>query len=121
MLVAVSLLLRSFQSLSVLGHKSTCWTLLQLDLVSCLDNEKYDWVALLNKLQTFRLNNKDGVFVWMLENDGSFWLQIFLVKLSAKQIALERQNFDLIWKAFCPKKVKVCFVDILFWKVKHLR
>lgn len=80
------------------------------------DVEFDEWDSLLNKLQSLRLNNRVDVFVWWLENDGSFWVKYFSPKLIAKQIALERQQSDLILKVFCPKQVKVFFSD-LFWKV----
>lgn len=66
-----------------------------------------EWAALLMKLHSFRPNNRDDVNLWMLENDGSFSVNSFSPKQIVKHAAFNRQNSNLIWKASCPKKVKV--------------
>lgn len=59
---------------------------------------------------SFMFYDKDDANVWMLENDGSFSVKSFFsqaAKLIVKLAALNRQKSNLIWKALCPKKVKV--------------
>lgn len=53
-----------------------------------------------------RLNNRDDIILWMLENDGSFLVKSS-PKLVVKEAALTRKNSDLVWKANYPEKFKV--------------